>query len=122
MQSFSTTKDCIDGTVALVKERRNELATEFSLSNKQSSESLQQICEYFIQHNVHTVLLNPELCEQVPNRGKYDDIFELSIYDSYVTLLNQLKTYEGGVEVRTPFYRNVENFSMRKVLFHSLDS
>lgn len=94
IHTFSSTQNCIDGIIKLVKEKRSDLSTEYLLSNVQTSESLLQMCEYYVPHKIHKVLklVDRETCHtQIPTTSE----FEESIYNSFVQLLDQLKIYEG---------------------------
>ncbi len=79
-------------------EKSSELATvESRLSNVQTSDSLQKICEYYVPHKIHKVLtmINRDSCytnADVPTNEKLEN----SIYGYYTSLLEQLATYEGS--------------------------
>lgn len=92
-QTFNTTLSCIDGTVRLVKGKRSDLSTEFLLTNKQSSDSLLEICQYYVPHKIHTVLklVKDDCGIDIPTISQ----LEQTIYDSYIQLLDQLRNYEG---------------------------
>lgn len=93
-QTFSTTLSCIDIIVRQVKAERRDLSTEFLLSNKQSSDSLLEICQYYVPHKIHKALklVNKDDCGiEIPT----NDQLEQTIYGSYVQLLDQLRNYEG---------------------------
>lgn len=96
---YSTTDECVNETVKLVKEKRTELASDFCLTNRQSSDSLLRICEYYIPHKIHKVLrmVSRESCNtKIPTIKDLEE----SIYSAYVQLLGQLKTYEETLNVR----------------------
>lgn len=100
MDTFSTTQDCIDNIVQLVKENRSELSTEYFLSNAQTNESLLQMCEYYVRQKIDKTLLlvnEKKYCptEEIPTARDFENL----IYEPYVELLTQLGIYQGQLEV-----------------------
>lgn len=94
IHAFSTTQNCIDEVIKLVKEKRHELSTEFFLSNKEINDSLLEMCEFFVPHKIHKVLklVDKETCkDEIPTSSELEE----GIYIIYLQLLNELKVYVG---------------------------